>query len=305
MRVRPDVTHRLYPPLDAPAAVSEEREAEDASAVEEEAPAAEDLVSPHDAGTAGAHYSSQRLVPISADRAYPYRAVGKLFFTIPGAGDASCSAAVLRPRIILTAGHCVHSGSGGASGFFTNFLFVPAYRNGTAPYSVWNWSRLVVTGLWASGGGLVPNAADYAIIELQDQTINSVLSKIGEVTGYLGYRTNSLHPNHAHLLGYPSNLNRGERLRQVTAQSFRATTSNTVEYGSNMRQGSSGGPWVQNFAGQCGGTNCGVNAVSNAIIGVTSYGPVATAPKYQGSSVLDNNFLNILTTACGWQAGNC
>ena len=82
---------------------------------------------PSDVGTGGSFFSSSRLIPIDARLTYPYLAAGKLFFTIPGQGDFICSGAVLRPRIVLTAGHCVHSGSNGANGFFTNFQFIPAY----------------------------------------------------------------------------------------------------------------------------------------------------------------------------------
>ena len=168
------------------------------------------------------------------------------------------------------------------------------------------WSRrVVVTGIWATSGGTVPNAADYAIIELRDRRVRGQNRKIGQVTGYLGYRTQSLARNHVHLLGYPGNFDGGQKMHQVTAESFRNTAPNTVEYGSDMRGGSSGGPWVQNFGrtavGQTGGTNSGVNR----IVGVTSYGFVSTAPKTQGSSVLNRRFLEILNIACNWQAGNC
>ena len=45
--------------------------------------AADDLVQPSDVGSFGAHFTSSRLVPLSADRTYPYRTVGKLFSPNP------------------------------------------------------------------------------------------------------------------------------------------------------------------------------------------------------------------------------
>ncbi|MFQ6017547.1 MAG: trypsin-like serine protease, partial [Kiloniellaceae bacterium] len=49
---------------------------------------------------------------------YPWRTIGKLFFTTPG-GNAFCSASVISPNNnIVTAAHCCHAGPGG--GFFTN-----------------------------------------------------------------------------------------------------------------------------------------------------------------------------------------
>jgi hypothetical protein len=88
---------------------------------------------PRDFGDAEALYSSSRLIPRSAREARPYRAAGKLFGTIPGSGEFECSAAVIAPRLVLTAGHCVHDGSGGADGFFEDFVFVPAYERATLP----------------------------------------------------------------------------------------------------------------------------------------------------------------------------
>src|SRR6185295_7562612 len=133
------------------------------------------------------------LVPAAADLAYPYSTVGKLFFTIPGQGNFYCSAAVLRPRVVLTAAQCIHSGTSNP-GFFTNFQFVPAYRNGSAPFGTWTWNYVAVSTTWSTGGGHLPNAADYGMIEMKDQTINGSVRKIGDVVGFLGYQTLRLRP---------------------------------------------------------------------------------------------------------------
>jgi V8-like Glu-specific endopeptidase len=260
---------------------------------------------PNNYGSDNAHFTSSRLLPLSADTEYPYRTVGKLFFRDQNGVNYVCSASVLRPRVVLTAGHCIHKGSGGGSGFFKDFLFIPAYRDGMAPYGKWSWSWAIVTGEWANGGGGVPNSADYAIIEFQDQSINGTVRKIGDVTGYLGYHTERLRPNHATLLGYPCNLDSCEKMHQVTAGSDRPGGNNTVLYGSDMRGGSSGGPWVQNFGSPANGQTAGKNTGLNQIIGVTSYGYVSTEPLVQGSSILNESFLRILDSACRARAGNC
>ena len=260
---------------------------------------------PMDRGTLNQDFSSSRLVPLTADVVYPYRTVGKLFFTIPNQGNYVCSASVLRPRVVLTAGHCVHSGSGGSGGYFTNWLFIPAFRDGAAPYQSWNWSYVLATSDWMTGGGSVPNAADYAMIEVQDRVINGLTRRLGDVTGYLGYQTLSLIPNHVHQLGYPCNLDSCQKMHQVTAESARSVAPNNVEYGSDMRGGASGGPWVQNFGqlavGQTGGLNPGLNRV----VGITSYGYVSTAPKALGSSIPDGRFVSLLVALCTHKVGNC
>ena len=62
----------------------------------------------------------------------------------------------------------------------------------------------------------------------------------------LGFRTLSLLPNHTTKLGYPVTSMVPENAAGDVAN-FRATSPN-VEYGSNARGGSSGGPWVRTMA---------------------------------------------------------
>ena len=76
--------------------------------------------------------------PFSADRAYPYITVGKLFFSINGA-----------PYRLLGVGdpapHRRHGrplrAQRDLEGFHSNWVFVPAFRDGTAPLLAWNWTR--------------------------------------------------------------------------------------------------------------------------------------------------------------------
>ncbi|MGE0684463.1 MAG: serine protease [Candidatus Binatia bacterium] len=287
VKVTPDRANKLFNPI---------------SVIQQQSGSA---VEPQDKGTFNSHFTSSRLTPIGADTAYPYRTVGKLFFTQPGVGNFVCSASVIQRRVVLTAGHCVHKGSGSSSGFYTNFLFVPAYRDGVAPFGPWEVAYVTTTSAWATGGGVVPNAADYAMFEMQDSVIESTTRRIGEVTGWLGWQTQSLIPNHAHLLGYPASFDSGAKMHQVTAGSYRAVTPNNAEYGSDMTGGSSGGPWVQNFGAKAAGQLNGLNPGRNMVIGVTSYGYVSANPKVQGSSIPDSRFVNIFNTICAHRAGNC
>jgi V8-like Glu-specific endopeptidase len=269
-----------------------------------------EVMTPEAVGTFGAHYTSTRVFPMftgsaapfSADRAYPYITVGKLFFTI-GRDPYVCSASVIQHRIVATAGHCVHSGT--AAGFHNNWVFVPAFRDGTAPLLAWNWRAAIVTGTWASGGGGVPNAADYAMIEFGDQRVGGRTFALGDVTGWLGWQTLSLAANHTSKLGYPCNLDSCQKMQDVTSNAFRRTAPNNVEYGSDATGGSSGGPWVQNFQVPQAGGGLGSNSAPNRVVGVTSYIYVPNDPKVQGASIPDNRWVNIFNTLCGRVAGNC
>ena len=206
--------------------------------------------------------------------------------------------------MVATAGHCVHSGN--SSGFFDNFVFVPSFRDGVAPYRSWNWRYVVTTGAWASGGGGVPNAADYAMIEFGDQpmTTGGPLTKLGNVTGWLGWQTVSLNANHTSKLGYPCNLDSCQKMQNVTSNSYRPTSPNNVAYGSDPRGGSSGGPWVQNFAVMASGGGTGTNIGQNRVVGITSYGYISVDPKVQGASIPDSRWVQIWNQICA-RAGNC
>lgn len=268
---------------------------------------------PQDRGTAGAYFTSTRVTPLfdgatgpySADRSYPYRTVGKLFFSIDGQ-PYLCSASIINRRVIATAGHCVHSGRGGISGFFSNWVFVPAYRDGTAPFLRWNWRQVTVTSTWATGGGGVPNAADYAMIVLGDQPVRrgGAPVRIGEYLGWLGWQTLNLFPNHTSKLGYPCNLDRCEKMQNITSQSHERGGNNTVLYGSDARGGSSGGPWVKNFSITAAGGATGLDKDPNRVVGITSYGYVQTEPKVQGASIPDNRWVAVWNAVCAG-AGNC
>jgi V8-like Glu-specific endopeptidase len=268
------------------------------------------VVSPGAVGTFGAYYTSSRVFPMftgsaspfSADRAYPYITTGTLFFSIDGQ-PYLCSASVIQHRVVATAGHCVHSGT--SSGFYSNWVFVPAYRDGTAPLLTWNWRVVIVTGDWAFGGGSVPNAADYAMIAFDDQPVGGRTRALGDLTGWLGWQTLSLANNHTSKLGYPCNLDNCEKMQIITSAAFRVVQPNNVEYGSDAEGGSSGGPWIQNFQQLQLGGGTGSNAGSNRVVGVTSYGYVSHDPKVQGASIPDRRWVNILSTLCAWSPGNC
>ncbi|MGE5233513.1 MAG: trypsin-like serine peptidase, partial [Acidobacteriota bacterium] len=246
-------------------------------------------------GTAKQPYTSAGLVPVSADQSYPYIAAGRLYFDI-GSSTYYCSAAAIRSRIVVTAGNCVHSGRDGQAGFYDNFQFVPAYRDGTAPFGAWDYSAVFVTTTWYAGGGRVPNAADYAMLEMDDQTVGGSLQRLGEVVGYLGYQVSALKSNHVHILGYTSVFDDGQRLHQVTSGSYKAIGQNSVQYGGDMRGGSQGGPWIQDF---------GPDAARARVVGVTSSYPSRTGLNTMSSSIPDSRFTSLLNAVCAHRAGNC
>ena len=287
------------PPEAAPADLDDADDTGEVPAPGEGLPAdVTDVDVPAFSGTSGCHFSSSRLNPRTIDAKFPYSAAGKLFFTKQGVGDFVCSGAVLRKRIVLTAGHCVHAGNGLQTGYFTNFLFCPAYRGGESPkFGCWGWSAVGTTADWFNSNNVFPNAADYGMLEIPDRTIRGVQTRIGDLTGTFGYATSSLTANHVHMLGYPVDFSGGARMHQVASGRCTTGGSNSERYGSDMRGGSSGGPWVQDFGVPASGQSVGP-AGPNLIVGITSYSNTSTDPKYQGSSIPDSRFTSLLTLIC-------
>jgi V8-like Glu-specific endopeptidase len=241
-------------------------------------------------------FTSSRLVPQSADQAYPYRTVGKLFFKKPDGNTWVCSGSVISQRLVLTAGHCVHDGSGRIEGYYSDFVFIPAYRDGNAPLERWTWASGIVTNAWWSGKQKLPNASDFAILEMND---GGAGQRIGLVTGWLGWITNRLAQNHVLSLGYPQNIDNGERMHQAASQSIGSTGNGTVAYGTDMEGGSSGGPWVQNF----GEAGAGQARLFNYTVGVTSFG--SPGLNKASSSNMDSQFTAIWSVMCEHRLGNC
>ena len=256
-----------------------------------------DAVEPSAAGTAGLRFTTERVVPMAQLRStYPWRAVGKLFFTGATGGNFVCSASVVRHRVVATAGHCVYDTV--VNRFHSNFQFVPGYDNGVGPFGGFTWSYAATAASWAAGNGSVPNAADFGVLVVNDKVVGGRLQRIGELTGWLGWKTLALLGNNVSANGYPANLDSGQRLQRTTANVLRSAVPNSAEMGSDQRGGSSGSAWVQDW----GVASVGQPARElggNIMVGITSYGPVALTPRYQGSSILNNEWVTIYNLACG------
>jgi V8-like Glu-specific endopeptidase len=244
-------------------------------------------------------FNSTRLYPRNAGLQPPYKAVGQLFFTQRGVGYV-CSASVISYRVVVTAGHCVHAGNKSATGWSSNYRFYPTKGSGaTGPLAgPWtSWGIAITTTEWYNSGGIVPNNGDYAVI-----TFNEPVgwSRLGLYTGTFGVTVNA-GSDLLKAVGYPCNIDSCAYMHQVDAQTVRSSL--IFRMSSDMRGGSSGGPWVSNFG--YAGTGQPYFGARNRVVAVTSFGPVATNSYYQGASVFDSRMTSMINSACAHRVGNC
>jgi V8-like Glu-specific endopeptidase len=174
---------------------------------------------------------------------YPWITVGKVFFKQNG-GSYVASAASIGNYAIWTAGHVVHAGDGKPSGWSTDMIFVPAYRDGSAPYGKWSVSYLWTRTTWYQNGN--PNGLTE---DMGGGILNTLESKkISQKVGALGFAWNRGRLQHWNSLGYPaaSPFN-GQRMHDCQA-SYAYDGSvpgiKPVAIGCDMTGGCSGGPWV-------------------------------------------------------------
>ncbi|PZG21440.1 hypothetical protein C1I95_07635 [Micromonospora craterilacus] len=175
------------------------------------------------------------------------QAVGKVFFTTPNGGTASCSASTVasgKRRLVMTAGHCVHQGAGGQ--WYSNWQFVPRYRNGVRPFGTFVASSLNTRTAWVNSSSY---AEDMGIAVMYNG--GSYGLKVVDTVGGHGLRWNWGYSVSVTALGYPSNLGGGESQYFCQGTTWNAG-GQQIRMWCNMTYGSSGGPWLQEYNDQTG-----------------------------------------------------
>ena len=190
---------------------------------------------------------------------YPYRTVGKLFFK-QGGGSYVCSASSIGGCAIITAGHCVHQGNNSSAGWSKDVAFVPAYRDGVAPYGVWPARYLVTRTQWYKNGISKGLSEDIGGAVLHKQGGKSISQRVG----WLGFAWNWSREQHWLSMGYPAAAPFNGQRQWINAASF-AYNGNVgaspapVGMGNDLTGGCSGGPWIWQFG------------AGNYVNGVNSY----------------------------------
>jgi V8-like Glu-specific endopeptidase len=185
---------------------------------------------------------------------FPYSTVGVLFFSQDEV-DFRCSAASIGNFAIWTAGQCVHTGNNSISGWSSDVVFVPAYKDGNTPFGIWTADNLWTRLEWYSSADLRFDIAGGIL------DTNTSGQSISQVVGNLGFAYNLSNNQHWFSFGYPSESPFTGKTQEICASSFAYhDTSMGIPYpvgvGCNMTTpGSRGGPWIQGFNGLAGTSN--------------------------------------------------
>jgi hypothetical protein len=170
----------------------------------------------------------------------PVSHIGKVFFTLGGANYVCSGNAVASTNgsTVATAGHCVNEGPGA---YATNFIFVPAYENGAAPYGKWTAKTLYAPTQWVSAGDMTYDTG-FAVVNPDS---NGDL--LTDVVGGSGTAFNQARGLEYTSYGYPAAAPfDGQTLKSCTGTA--AKDPNNPQFGTqgipcDMTGGSSGGPW--------------------------------------------------------------
>jgi V8-like Glu-specific endopeptidase len=160
--------------------------------------------------------------------------VGALFDSGSG-GDHFCTASVVASpagNVLVTAAHCVNSGTGGANR--SNVVFIPNYANGQTPNGVWTPSRYVLDPRWVDGADPDLDVAFVVLKPLDGKNIQQVL----------GGNTISFDAGFRHLVrvtGYPSSASTPIACVNWTSQQSQRQLKFVC---ADFTGGTSGSPWI-------------------------------------------------------------
>jgi V8-like Glu-specific endopeptidase len=194
------------------------------------------------------------------------KTAGKVFGTGGNGKDFVASGNVVTSDdgdVVVTVGHALIDNDGRWS---TNLVFVPAYKNGTAPYGKFAARTMFIwSGYYKDGAHQPP--LDFGMLVVKPVKSKTVLQTVGGQ----GIRFNATTAGTSNLLlGYPSNGNGGQTLQYCSGASANPAYGMKYAMLCDMGGGSSGGPWFQGFNKVTGtGYQISAHALRNS---TTSYG---------------------------------
>jgi V8-like Glu-specific endopeptidase len=163
--------------------------------------------------------------------------VGALFAS-DSSGDHFCTASVVDSpagNVLITAAHCINSGSGGPNR--SNIVFIPDYANGDSPDGVWTPERYVLDPRWVNGADPDLDVAFIVLKPLNGKNIQDVL----------GANTIEFNAGFKHLVrvtGYPSSADAPISCENWTSEQSQTQLKFACQ---DFTGGTSGSPFVTDF----------------------------------------------------------
>ena len=186
---------------------------------------------------------------MSTNPAYPVghpvaRTLGKVFFT-SGGYNYVCSGTIVNTEgksSVWTAAHCLTEGGA----WSTNWVFVPNYYNGSAPYGNWYAYQLWATSAYFYNNNDLANDVGSVVMNRNSGV------RITDYLGGQGIEWNYPTGQYMYAFGYPQAAPfNGSILIQNAGYTYDNGDS-TVYQLNDMTGGSSGGSWLAEFDGSWG-----------------------------------------------------
>lgn len=165
--------------------------------------------------------------------------VGALFVHSPG-GNHFCTASVVGSPgkdLLITAAHCINGGKG-STGYRSDIVFIPDYRDGQEPFGVWTPAKLLVAPQWANSSD--PDY-DVGFVVLKPHHGKSIQEILGASRLGMDLRYQYL----VHVTGYPASSS-----APITCVNWTSRFSDTqLRFEcAGYTGGTSGSPWVIRFS---------------------------------------------------------